>query len=106
MPRRDYSKEEMFTEPDPSSDNEDAEFLDEVFDMYEHTGVKSEQLTGKERRDYEKWLTKQRSTGNTVRPLVAQNTTLNISTHGFLADAASSWRNTQSWYFRTCCHSH
>jgi hypothetical protein len=62
MPRRDYSKEEIFTEPDPSSANESPEFMEEVFAMCADTGVKPEQLTGKERRDYEKWLKKQRST--------------------------------------------
>ena len=59
MPRRDYSKEEIFTEPDPSSDNESPEFMEEVFDLYQHSGLKPEELTGKERRDYQNWLKKQ-----------------------------------------------
>lgn len=41
-----------------------AEFMEEVFAMYVDTGVKPKELTGKERRDYEKWLKKEQSTGS------------------------------------------
>ena len=54
----------MFTEPDPSSANESPEFMDEVFAMYQDQGIKPEDLKGKERRDYRKWLKKERSTGS------------------------------------------
>ena len=56
MARRDYSKEEMFTEPDPSSDNEDDAFMEEVFAMYEHQGIKPENLSGKGKKQYERYL--------------------------------------------------
>jgi hypothetical protein len=57
MTRRDYSKEEMFTEPDPSSDNESPEFMDEVFQMYQATNTKPETIRDpKERAQYESWL--------------------------------------------------
>ena len=34
----------MFTEPDPSTANQDEEFLEECFAMYKHLGMKPEKL--------------------------------------------------------------
>jgi hypothetical protein len=64
VPRRDYSKEEMFTEPNPSSDNESPDFEEEVFAIIRIRGIKPENLSGRERRDYQKWLKKEQCTGS------------------------------------------
>jgi hypothetical protein len=49
----------MFTDPDPSSDNESSEFMDEVFQMYKHTNTNPDTIGDpKERGQYRKWLEK------------------------------------------------
>ena len=61
MPRKDYSKTEMFDDPDPTDDNTDPEFLDECYQMHQATGCKPEDLTDiKERKAYTKWLKKKK----------------------------------------------
>jgi hypothetical protein len=57
--RKDYRDEEMFSDPDPSSDNESPEFIDKVFQMYEATNTKPETIGDpKERKRYRKRLEK------------------------------------------------
>jgi len=57
--RKDYSKQPLFDDPDPTDENTDEAFLDECYQMYEATGCKPEDLTDLEEREaYRKWLLK------------------------------------------------
>ena len=60
MARKDYSKQPMFDDPDPTDENTSPEFLEECYQMYQARGYKPEDLTDlKERKAYRKWLEKQ-----------------------------------------------